>query len=437
MIDTAYLVALLPWILPPLLGAVIGYLTNALAIRMLFRPLREYRFLGIRVPFTPGVIPRQRVDLAESIGRMVSRELLTEDVFSARFGSDSFRQSLQPVVVGAVDHLAGTTVSSLRSTLAIDSILTMAATLITEERIEDLTRGIAESISRRDRHSSRSLVALAGDVRPLERIDAERLRSIMAEVWPVVQEGVDRVLHTPAVQAEMAVRARRILHYSLDQLSSLQRLFVSAAQYDRQLESRIPAIVSRSTAEILQALESPGTRAHAVASILDWVEKNRSKRLGDLIGSAGMDLLAAELDALLDDPGRVRTGLSGVLDAIFGDRARVHERIVSWTRQLLDENGERTLGEVIPFLTRRRATIAREASYGVQDVLRRITATFLGQLDIHTVVVDRINDLDIEQVEGLLLGIIRRHLRWINLFGALLGAIIGAVQIVLRVIGIV
>jgi uncharacterized membrane protein YheB (UPF0754 family) len=293
MIDTAYLVALLPWILPPLLGAVIGYLTNALAIRMLFRPLREYRFLGIRVPFTPGVIPRQRVDLAESIGRMVSRELLTEDVFSARFGSDSFRQSLQPVVVGAVDHLAGTTVSSLRSTLAIDSILTMAATLITEERIEDLTRGIAESISRRDRHSSRSLVALAGDVRPLERIDAERLRSIMAEVWPVVQEGVDRVLHTPAVQAEMAVRARRILHYSLDQLSSLQRLFVSAAQYDRQLESRIPAIVSRSTAEILQALESPGTRAHAVASILDWVEKNRSKRLGDLIGSAVLDRLAA------------------------------------------------------------------------------------------------------------------------------------------------
>jgi uncharacterized membrane protein YheB (UPF0754 family) len=44
-------------LLPPLLGAIIGYVTNALAIRMLFRPLREYRIGPFRVPFTPGIIP--------------------------------------------------------------------------------------------------------------------------------------------------------------------------------------------------------------------------------------------------------------------------------------------------------------------------------------------------------------------------------------------
>ncbi|MCK4514025.1 MAG: DUF445 family protein, partial [Spirochaetaceae bacterium] len=53
---------LLPYVLPPALGAVIGYVTNYVAIRMLFRPLTERRVFGVRVPFTPGIIPRQRYD---------------------------------------------------------------------------------------------------------------------------------------------------------------------------------------------------------------------------------------------------------------------------------------------------------------------------------------------------------------------------------------
>ena len=54
----AMIAQLLPWILPPVLGAIIGYVTNAIAIRMLFRPFNEIRVLGLRLPFTPGLIPR-------------------------------------------------------------------------------------------------------------------------------------------------------------------------------------------------------------------------------------------------------------------------------------------------------------------------------------------------------------------------------------------
>ncbi|HOV64758.1 MAG TPA: DUF445 family protein, partial [Spirochaetia bacterium] len=77
MTDT--LVKLLPWIMPPLLGAIIGYVTNAIAISMLFRPYTEKRIFGIKVPFTPGIIPKQRDKLSVSIAEMVERELLTPD----------------------------------------------------------------------------------------------------------------------------------------------------------------------------------------------------------------------------------------------------------------------------------------------------------------------------------------------------------------------
>jgi uncharacterized membrane-anchored protein YjiN (DUF445 family) len=83
------------WIVPPLAGAFIGFLTNVLAIRMLFRPLGEIRIFGIRLPFTPGILPRERHKLADSIGRMVERELLTPEILRERFGSREFREKFR------------------------------------------------------------------------------------------------------------------------------------------------------------------------------------------------------------------------------------------------------------------------------------------------------------------------------------------------------
>lgn len=63
------------WLLPPI-GAFIGWVTNVLAIRMLFHP-RE----PVKIPFTPfslqGVLPRRQAELADSIGRTVARDLLS------------------------------------------------------------------------------------------------------------------------------------------------------------------------------------------------------------------------------------------------------------------------------------------------------------------------------------------------------------------------
>ena len=86
--------AVLPWILPPLLGAIIGYVTNRIAIKMLFRPLNPKRVLGIHVPLTPGVIPRNRFDLARTIGRMVSEQLLSPQALKEQLDTPDFRESI-------------------------------------------------------------------------------------------------------------------------------------------------------------------------------------------------------------------------------------------------------------------------------------------------------------------------------------------------------
>jgi uncharacterized membrane protein YheB (UPF0754 family) len=67
------------WILfiPPVAGGIIGYFTNDLAIQMLFRPYKPIYLGKRRLPFTPGLIPRNQERLARRISDTIMGSLLT------------------------------------------------------------------------------------------------------------------------------------------------------------------------------------------------------------------------------------------------------------------------------------------------------------------------------------------------------------------------
>jgi uncharacterized membrane protein YheB (UPF0754 family) len=99
----------------PLVSALVGYLTNWVAIRMLFRPHKEKRLFGLRLPFTPGLIPRKRAELAESIAQAVSEHLLTEAAFARRFAAPEVRAQLAEMVHEQVQGLLNRELGSLNS----------------------------------------------------------------------------------------------------------------------------------------------------------------------------------------------------------------------------------------------------------------------------------------------------------------------------------
>ena len=90
------------WLAPPLLGALIGYITNRVAIAMLFRPRKEKRLFGKRLPLTPGVIPRNRDHLAKSIGSEVAREFLSEEAIRTYTAEPEFRSYMERVIPSVV-----------------------------------------------------------------------------------------------------------------------------------------------------------------------------------------------------------------------------------------------------------------------------------------------------------------------------------------------
>ncbi|MEM6254031.1 MAG: DUF445 family protein [Cyanobacteria bacterium P01_D01_bin.156] len=64
---------------PPVAGGIIGYFTNDLAIKMLFRPYRPFFIFGQQLPFTPGLIPSNQNRLAKRIADTIMGSLLTPE----------------------------------------------------------------------------------------------------------------------------------------------------------------------------------------------------------------------------------------------------------------------------------------------------------------------------------------------------------------------
>ena len=85
-------------ILGPIVGAVIGGFTNRVAIRMLFRPYTAKYIGKVRIPLTPGIIPKEKENIAKAIGSIISDNLLNSQVLSATLLSDEMCAKLSASV---------------------------------------------------------------------------------------------------------------------------------------------------------------------------------------------------------------------------------------------------------------------------------------------------------------------------------------------------
>ena len=79
----------------PITAALIGWITNFIAIKMLFRPRRPVRFLGITFH---GLVPRRQAQLAQSIAETVETELISHDDIRAFLETPESRTAIEALL---------------------------------------------------------------------------------------------------------------------------------------------------------------------------------------------------------------------------------------------------------------------------------------------------------------------------------------------------
>ena len=169
------------YILPPLVGGVIGYVTNDIAIRMLFRPHTAKHIMGWRIPFTPGIIPKEKGRIAEAVGTAISDNLMSKEVLEKYLLSDCMvsrvRSSMEEFIAKQKDNEESVS-QFLEHYLSHGEVLTLA-----DNAKEGLTRQMHDKIS--DPELGRQ-VAKAAMTYISEKITSNGGEDILSEIGGLV-----------------------------------------------------------------------------------------------------------------------------------------------------------------------------------------------------------------------------------------------------------
>jgi hypothetical protein len=507
------------WILPTAMGAIIGYFTNWLAIKMLFRPLKPVYLGRVKLPFTPGILPRERERLAESVGDTVSRELLTPKVFKARLGEPALRDKVEVSVRGAVDQLLANDASALMSGLAefgagvsrgdaeapeaaalagasIRSVfaseefrrsLAAAAgkaamdagklplgSLVPPERLRVLAEQFAEDWSGEDRRAmvdafidrvfepadGRAPLLSSDAVAPLAEVAS---RSLYRGLLPVAE----RILSSPAVQSDLSAVGRDMVRRAIGRLGPVQRLIVGAANYEKTLGDSMPETIADLKDAIVRLLRGKEMEDKVIEAAISALRTPRltheafplaplfpvadvKKAAGLLFaglggGKAGfaaaveqryrtfagksIDELLPGLAAALSGsferglPALPDTGLDLAADALGAFLADYAERIRG-----------KTVGDILALDEAKRERIAALIADGVVAALSSQAERLVEALDVKAMVVDKLDELDMAEIERIILQVVDKELNWITILGGILGGVIGVFQSLLSLL---
>lgn len=93
----------------PFISAAIGWLTNYIAVKMIFRPRSEVRILGLRIM---GLIPKRKADLADKIADTVERELISHKDIRALTQNSDFHDRTGALIKTKIDEFVEAKVAS-------------------------------------------------------------------------------------------------------------------------------------------------------------------------------------------------------------------------------------------------------------------------------------------------------------------------------------
>lgn len=515
---------------PPLLGAFIGYLTNKVAIRMLFRPLRRWRVLGVPVPMTPGVIPAKRHDLARNIGEMVGIHLLTSRDIGSALSEERFQDHLRLRVAGWVNELLARELGPVQSLVperfqpylkvAVRTLkyqiragihrsiqgdeFALKVSLAVKEQLRTLgDRPLNSLVSRDERQAVYgfidTLVAdllagektgdwLAGHLRENLRNSAAQGKTI-ADYLPVplqdlmlttieqrspeILHHLGRVLAEPPVRERIILLVRGAVENFIGTLGPLGAMASGFLKMDR-LEGTFREYLSGREGEIQEWLENEEVRQHFSTVLTGQAEKYLQTpvaRLLDGVSAEQLDSVCRELAqqvlALLRTPGvldslavLLREGFEEMLGQGERQIGNLSEQILGW--ETTATFGRTIAGETVALLRSQRAgkLIDKMMSSMFDGVLRHplgvlntilpagvrsgftdyavlsINRIFLREvpsivesLNIRQIVTAKVDSLDLLRLERLLLSIMEEQFKYINLFGALLGFLLGLLNL--------
>ena len=385
---------MIEYLLPPTVGAFIGYFTNYLAIKMLFKPTRPYYLLGKKVPLTPGLIPAKREKLAEAIGKVVKENLLTEEVLLKRLNEEEVKKSLESLVSSFLKEI------SQNLELYVEELLQK----VDDKPLKQLIP--PELVLQKEEQLTEEL---------LKKLHGRRIKELLP---PSLQKELEKFLDAKVEElAEQLIKEVKRPEFR----ELIETIIRENAQKAKALFPLIPDNLIETVAERGSLL------------LTELIEKNANNpqfraKVSKTLWIKLQELLQKEVN--LKNPTAEKLKelttdfLKGKTQELFNRKLKELPKV----RQLVREEFSLAAKE---FLKKNGDEIAKVAAEKLLKVIEKELPVIMASLDVENMVKERVNALPIEEVEEIVLKLIKEELKYITLVGAVLGALIGAVQIIL------
>ena len=322
------------YIIGALIGAVIGYITNWLAIKMLFRPREAKYIFGMKLPFTPGLIPKEKSRIANKVGETVGTHLLNSDSLSKALKDDKIKAKFNEVAkekINQVINSNSTLEESLKNTLGenyyalkgnmINNITKTILESIQEEEFKNKVKFyIVDSIKERlnkepekiidfinsnkfreviintlGEEKTRDIIgkALLKEVKTLGKEDLTIEEVISENIKPYIEEYVKSQKDTLVDIIKNLLRDNEVSHKIKsainDNIPSIVSMFLSGDV----IYGKLVSLVDKSLSE-------EENKEYICDAALAFVHESMKKKVSDVINTVGEEKLEVISDALGD-----------------------------------------------------------------------------------------------------------------------------------------
>ncbi|MGX1981330.1 uncharacterized membrane protein YheB (UPF0754 family) [Thermolongibacillus altinsuensis] len=357
-------------------GALIGGVTNALAIKMLFRPYKPIYIGGKRLPFTPGLIPKRRQELAQQLGRMVVEHLLTPEGIRRKMNDEKF---IQEMVNGAQKEVE----KWLQSERTIAEWLEKVGV---EQPIKKMNEKIGEYVEKRYGE-----IAERNQNRPIHEVFPQ---SVLYKVEETIPSVASYILAKISEYFESEEGKQRID-------AMINEFLQSRGMFGNMIQMFLGnvSLADKVQPEIIKFLHSDGAKQLLLNLLMQEWEKVKTYRVSDLERWIDRETVVV----FLKEKVIPNIGFEQYLTKPIG--------------QIILPYHERLRNEWIPKLVR---------SF-IQALTERVDV-WVERLQLEEIVRTEVESFSVERLEAMILEISRREFKMITYVGALLGGIIGLLQ---------
>ncbi|GGB66060.1 DUF445 domain-containing protein [Fictibacillus barbaricus] len=360
-----------------IVGAFIGGLTNSIAIRMLFRPFNTLYIGKYRVPFTPGLIPKRRNQLAVQLGETVTNHLLTAEGVQAKINDSSFRSEMTELVQGEVKRFlkSDITVSELlKKDFGVDDVQNRILTT-TEKWLADRMKKMLEESNGKE----------------MKAVLPEKFVSAGEEKLPEV---VDWLLNKGVSYLESS-EGKKSLASGIDAFLMDKGMLVNMVS----MFFGNVSIAEKVQPELIKFMKHDNTRDTLLQLLQQEYRGFMEKRMDEALGLLDMpeitEGLAKEITARLPIEEYLNTPVNSLAGMIEG-----------W---------------IVDDLTPKAVAAGLDLFVARLDVL-------LEKMHLAKIVEEQVETFSLERLEEIIISIAKSELKMITWLGALLGGIIGVFQ---------